>query len=345
MVNTGKGKRTVLITGSIGFIGFHISMHLLKAGHIVVGVDCCSDYYDVDLKKARLSLLNEFVGYRNIDAEVQDVGVMKALLSEWTPEVVIHLAAQAGVRYSIENPRSYVDSNILGTFELLEAAKDAHLDHLLIASTSSVYGGNINLPYSERDLSDHQLSIYAATKKAGENLAHSYSHLFGIPTSILRFFTVYGPWGRPDMALFKFTKAIVNNEAIEVYNNGEMSRDFTYIEDLVRKVSMLIDMPPPPILERSPDRLPLPGASPVAQYRVVNVANSQPYKLLAYIEAIENALGKKAIIKFLPMQPGDMVNTWAGSDVSDGLFGEISSTDISVGVSKFVDWYREFYGV
>ena len=337
--------RTALVTGAAGFIGYHLSMRLLEEGWRVVGLDCMSDYYDVSLKERRESMLLQNASYRSVHEKVEAPDVLMNLFELEQPDVVFHLAAQAGVRYSIENPRAYLESNINGTFELLEAARKYPPRHMLLASTSSAYGANQEMPYKENAKDDHQMSFYAATKKSTENMAHSYAHLFNLPVTMFRFFTVYGPWGRPDMALFKFTKAILNGEPIDVYNHGDMSRDFTYINDLVDGMRLLIDAVPgrtvvPDTTAQSTD-----SKSLVAPFRVVNIGNSKPAQLLDFISAIEKSIGIRAVQNLLPMQAGDVPATWADTSLLEELTGYIPKTDLETGVQKFVAWYREYYNV
>ena len=338
-------RKTVLVTGAAGFIGFHTSKRLLEAGWKVIGFDCMSDYYDVNLKERRESILlqNEF--YVSIHEKLETAGALKRLFQIERPDVVIHLAAQAGVRYSIEDPRSYLDSNIIGTFELLEAARAYPPEHILIASTSSAYGANSEMPHRETDKADNQMSFYAATKKSTESIAHSYSHIFKLPITMCRFFTVYGPWGRPDMALFKFTKAMLENKEIDVYNNGQMRRDFTYIDDLVTGIILLISTAPDYLFDTNQLVSRNDSKSPVAPFRVVNIGNSTSEKLMDYISALEEALGIEAKKNFMPMQQGDVVATWADSQLLETLTGYRPATHIRTGVKHFVDWYRSFYGV
>jgi UDP-glucuronate 4-epimerase len=336
-------NKVVLVTGAAGFIGYHISKRLLDDGWRVIGVDCISDYYDPLLKTHRESMLLKSPRYRSQHYKIEEPGLLRQTFEEEQPEIVIHLAAQAGVRYSIENPRAYLESNIVGTFELLEAARAFPPQHMLLASTSSAYGANMEMPYKETDKADHQVSFYAATKKSTENMAHSYAHLFGLPITMFRFFTVYGPWGRPDMALFKFTKAILNGEKIDVYNYGDMKRDFTYIDDLVASISLLFDKAP--VLDDSHlhGDVPNENKSPVAPFRVVNIGNSQAVKLTDFIEAIENALGVKATKNLMPMQAGDVPATWADTSLLKDLTGHAPSTKISKGVLAFISWYLDYY--
>lgn len=337
-----KKQKVVLVTGAAGFIGFHISKKLLDEGWRVIGVDCISDYYDISLKLYRESMLLQYSEYRSIHEKIEKANVLKGIFEVEQPEVVIHLAAQAGVRYSIDNPRSYLESNIVGTFELLEAARTNPPKHMLLASTSSVYGANENMPYKETDKADHQMSFYAATKKSTENMAHSYSHLFNLPITMFRFFTVYGPWGRPDMALFKFTKAILKGEAIDVYNYGNMSRDFTYIDDLVSGIRLLLDARPQ---KNSEHKKRYDDMSIVAPFRVVNIGNSKPQKLTHFIEAIERTVGIVAKKNLLPIQAGDVPTTWANTSQIEHLTEYHSKTDLTEGIEQFVRWYRDYYKV
>lgn len=327
--------RRALVTGSAGFIGFHLCRRLLAEGWEVVGLDALTDYYDVTLKRRRHAMLMQSAGFRAVEGRVEEAGLVARLAER--AEVVVHLAAQAGVRHSIDAPRSYVDANLIGTYEVLEAARATQPAHLLIASTSSVYGANEAMPYAEVDKADMPMSFYAATKKAGEAMAHSYAHLYAVPTTMFRFFTVYGPWGRPDMALFKFTSAILSGKAIDIYNHGEMRRDFTYVDDLVEGIVRLIGVPP---LERVGARDSL---SPVAPFRVVNIGNGAPVGLMEFVAAIEAVTGLTALKTLLPMQPGDVPATWADAGLIEALTGPLPRTDIAEGVRRFVDWYREYY--
>ncbi|WP_341018685.1 NAD-dependent epimerase/dehydratase family protein [Brevundimonas diminuta] len=329
-----------LITGTAGFIGFHLARRLLENGNQVVGVDNFSDYYDVALKDSRNAILESYEGFRVERVSLEDARALNIAWAHAQPEVVVHLAAQAGVRYSIEHPEAYIASNIVGTFNVLEAARRHQPKHLLAASTSSAYGANLEMPFRETDKAVHPMTLYAATKSATELMAHSYAHLFGVPTTFFRFFTVYGPWGRPDMALFKFAKAMLKDEPIEVYGEGRMSRDFTYVDDLVEAITRLVQVVPgkaPPV---EGDTL-----SPVAPFRLVNIGAGKPSPLMDYIGELETALGKPAIKTFLPMQDGDVPNTTASPDLLERLTGYKPGTPISVGVPAFVDWFRQRYDI
>lgn len=333
---------TALVTGSAGFIGSFVSERLLQDGFRVIGVDAMTDYYEVTLKERRHDRLKAYPEFVPVERYIEEPGMLLELFAKETPDVVVHLAAQAGVRYSIENPRSYLESNIVGTFELLEAGRAHPPKHMLLASTSSAFGANTQMPYREIDKADHQMSFYAATKKSTENMAHSYAHLFGLPITMFRFFTVYGPWGRPDMALFKFTKAILEGKPIDVYNFGDMKRDFTFITDLVEAIRLLIDTPPnpdAPLEDTDVDSL-----SPVAPWRVVNIGNSQAVQLTEFIEAIEAATGLKAERNLMPMQAGDVPATWADASLLKNLTGYSPRTTVQEGVAQFVSWYRSYYG-
>ncbi|KZX54145.1 UDP-glucuronate 5-epimerase [Erythrobacter sp. HI00D59] len=337
-------QRTALISGSAGFIGYYLGQRLLTDGFRVIGVDSLSDYYDPNLKRRRQANLLQNAGFSAVNEPIETPGLLADLFAEHRPDIVIHLAAQAGVRYSIDNPRSYLESNLVGTFELLEAARAHPPQHMLLASTSSAYGANTEMPYRETMKADHQMSFYAATKKATEAMAHSYAHLFDLPVTMFRFFTVYGPWGRPDMALFKFTRAMLAGEAIDVYNHGEMMRDFTFVEDLVEAIRRLIDAAPirP---ESAEDIAEGDSLSPVAPWRVVNIGNSKPGQLGDMIAAIEDALGIEAKRNLMPMQPGDVPATWADAELLRTLTGYVPETDIREGVRRFVAWYRDYYQV
>jgi UDP-glucuronate 4-epimerase len=331
---------TVLITGTAGFVGLFAAQRFLQDGYKVVGLDCMSDYYDVALKERRLAKLQEHAEFTFVFGKVEEPNLLLSIFKEHRPDIVIHLAAQAGVRFSIENPRAYMESNLIGTFELLEAARRYKPSHILLASTSSVYGANKELPYRETTKADHQVSFYAATKKSSENMAHSYSHLFNIPITMFRFFTVYGPWGRPDMAPYKFTKAILEGKPIDVYNYGKMMRDFTYIDDLIEAVRRLVDVVPT-TKERS-TALKNDSLSSVAKWRVVNIGNAAPVKLKDFIEAIENATGRKAKWNMMPMQAGDVEATWADVSLMKDLIGYQPDTNIKDGMAEFVQWYIEY---
>jgi UDP-glucuronate 4-epimerase len=332
--------KTALVTGSSGFVGYFTSLALLDAGWRVIGIDSMSDYYDVQLKERRQAMLLERDGFQVVNDKIETPGTLLTLFEAHRPDIVIHLAAQAGVRHSINMPRAYVEANLIGTFELLEAARSFPPQHMLLASSSSVYGANTKLPYAENDKVDAQMSFYAATKKATENLAHSYAHLYRLPITMYRFFTVYGPWGRPDMAHFKFTRAILNGEPIDVYNHGKMQRDFTYIDDLVASILALVDHVPDPDHPVQGDSL-----SPVAPFRVVNIGNDSPVQLLDFISAIEAACGRDAIKTYHDIQPGDVPATWADASLLHTLTGQRPVTPIGEGLQRFVDWYRDYYQV
>lgn len=331
--------KTALVTGAAGFIGFHTAKRWLDEGWCVVGIDAFTDYYDPVLKRDRSSQLATYPGYTEVEARIETPGVMAALFAEHAPEHVIHLAAQAGVRYSIDAPRSYVDANILGTFEVLEAARAHPGAHLLLASTSSVYGANTEMPYSETAKADTQMSFYAATKKATEAMAHSYSHLYDLPVTMFRFFTVYGPWGRPDMALFKFVRAILNGQPIDVYNHGQMRRDFTYIDDLVEAIRRLADARP----QKGAPVGDFDSLSPVAPFRIVNIGKAKPDTLNEFIARIEQSLGIEAKRNLMDMQPGDVPATWSDTRLLEALTGFRASTGLDRGIPEFVSWFRARY--
>ena len=332
---------TVLLTGAAGFIGMHCAQRLLAQGHTVIGVDNLNAYYDVALKEARLAQLQSHPHFRFARLDVADRAGLAALFDEVKPERVLHLAAQAGVRYSIDQPDDYTDSNLLGFGNILQNCRRHAVQHLVYASSSSVYGGNAKLPYAESDAVDHPISYYAATKKANELMAHTYAHLYSLPTTGLRFFTVYGPWGRPDMALFKFTKAILAGEPIDVYGNGQLVRDFTYIDDIVEGILRVLDKPATPDSRYDPLH-PNPGTS-TAPYRIFNIGNSSPTVLMDYIAALESALGTPADKRMLPIQPGDMHSTSADTSALQAWVNFAPSTSVQSGVQRFVDWYRSFY--
>jgi UDP-glucuronate 4-epimerase len=323
------------ITGTAGFIGFHLARRLLADGHAVDGFDGMTPYYDPRLKEARRDILRGYEGYRETIAMLEDMPALAAAAERSAPDVIVHLAAQAGVRYSLENPRAYVESNLVGTFNVLEIARTLRPRHLLAASTSSVYGASPTVPFHEDDRADHPLTLYAASKKAGEAMAHSYAHLWSIPTTLFRFFTVYGPWGRPDMAPLKFLEAIEAGRAIDIYNHGDMSRDFTYIDDLVEAVVRLVDRVPARNLDDA-------SVSPVAPWRVVNIGRGAPEALLDFIAALEDAAGRKAIRNYLPMQKGDVPRTFAAADLLERLTGYRPQTLVETGVKELVDWYRAY---
>lgn len=330
-----------LLTGAAGFIGMHTALRLLARGDEVVGVDNLNDYYDVTLKHARLSQLERRHSFSFKQLAIEDRAGIAKIFDQSKPDRVIHLAAQAGVRYSLSNPHAYIDSNLQGFINILEGCRHGRVEHLVYASSSSVYGGNQKLPFSEHQTVDHPVSLYAATKKANELMAHTYSHLFGLPTTGLRFFTVYGPWGRPDMALFLFTKAMVEGRPIDVFNNGAMVRDFTYIDDIVEGVVRIADKPATPDANFNP--LDPDAASSNAPYRVFNIGNSQPTPLMTYIAALEEALGIEAKKNFLPMQPGDVPATAADTSALDQWVGFQPHTPVAVGIERFVKWYRSHY--
>jgi UDP-glucuronate 4-epimerase len=331
----------MLVTGAAGFIGSHVALKLLERGEHVVGFDNLNDYYDVALKRARLERLAENSHFRFIQGDVADITATARLFDGENITRVVHLAAQAGVRYSLTNPHAYIQSNLVGFTNILEGCRHRKVEHLVYASSSSVYGGNQKLPFSEHDSVDHPVSLYAATKKANELMAHTYSHLFRLPTTGLRFFTVYGPWGRPDMALFLFTKAILEGRTIEVFNNGKMRRDFTYIDDIVEGVIRVLDRPAEP--DPSFDPMAPDPARSNAPYRVFNIGNNQPVELMAYIEALETCLGQTAIKNFLPLQPGDVPATEADASELEAATGFAPCTPVSEGIKRFVEWYRAYY--
>ena len=333
----------ILVTGCAGFIGMHVCERLLARGDEVVGIDNLSDYYDVALKAARLERLAARAGFRHYKLDIADRDGMASLFAAEKPRRVVNLAAQAGVRYSLVNPQAYEDANLVGFANVLEGCRQQGVEHLVFASSSSVYGGNTKMPFSEHDNVDHPVSLYAATKKANELMAHSYSHLYGMPATGLRFFTVYGPWGRPDMALFLFTKAILAGEPIEVFNQGRMVRDFTYIDDIADGVVRVTDTPPETnreFVSDSPD-----PATSWAPWRVLNIGNHRPVELAAYIEALEKALGRQATKKLLPMQAGDVPATYADTSELQRLIGFLPSTTVEEGVQKFVQWYTDYYRI
>lgn len=334
----------IFITGTAGFIGFHLARHLLAAGHRVHGYDGMTSYYDVTLKEKRHAMLLQTPGFSATEAMLEDVATLDRVTDDFAPDVIIHLAAQAGVRYSLTHPRSYIETNFVGSFNVLEAAKRLGVKHLMIASTSSVYGANPAMPFGEVDQTDHPLTVYAATKKAVEVLSHSYAHLWGLPVTLFRFFTVYGSWGRPDLAYFKFVDAILNDRPIDVYNRGDLWRDFTAVADLVQGVERLMPLAPPGPEGRGPmvegDSL-----SPVAAHRIVNIGNSDKVHLMEFIRTIEDLVGRKAICNLLPMQPGDVPATWADCSLLERLTGFRPKTELRSGLKGFVDWYRDYYRI
>jgi len=331
-----------LITGSAGFIGFHLCKRLLGGNHNIIGLDNLNNYYDVSLKESRLNMLKQYDNFTFYKASLEDNDAIKKIFASHDISVVINLAAQAGVRYSLENPMAYIDSNIVGFINILEACRHNNVQHLIYASSSSVYGSNTHIPFSVHDNIDHPISLYAATKKSNELMAHVYSHLFGMPATGLRFFTVYGPWGRPDMALFLFTKSILEGEPIKVFNHGNMMRDFTYVDDIIEGIVRLIPKPPKPNPEWDSNN-PDPGTSS-APYKVYNIGNNSPVQLSRFIEVIEEKLGKKAIKKYLPMQPGDVPATYADVDDLMRDVGFKPATSIEDGIGRFVEWFKDYYG-
>ncbi len=332
----------ILVTGSAGFIGFHLSRLLLQEGFTVQGFDGMTDYYDVSLKRRRHAMLLQHPAFAATEGLLEDRAAFDRMADAFEPEVIVHLAGQAGVRYSLEAPLSYLESNVIGTLSVLEAAKRHGVRHLLAASTSSVYGANTEMPFRETDKADLQLTIYAASKKANESMSHAWAHLYDVPTTLFRFFTVYGPWGRPDLALYRFVDAILDGRPIDIYNRGEMYRDFTYVDDLVEAIRRLIDVAP----ER-PQGRPVPegdSLSPVAPWRIVNIGNSEAVRLLDFVEAIEDCLGVKARRNYLGMQPGDVPATWADCSLLLRLTGFQPRTDLRAGIRQFVEWYRSYAG-
>ena len=330
----------IFITGSSGFIGFHLSQKLLDKGHIVQGFDSMNNYYDVKLKKKRYQILKKYKNFLFKKGNIENKKTLANVILRFKPKIIIHLAAQAGVRYSIEKPRVYLDSNIIGTYNIIELAKKVNVNHLLIASSSSVYGANKKIPFKEIDKTETQLSIYAATKKSTESIAHSYSHIWKIPITMLRFFTVYGPWGRPDMALFKFTKGIINNKKIDIYNNGKMYRDFTYVDDIVKGIDALINKAPN---LKQLGKIRNDSLSPVAPFRILNIGNTKKVYLLDFINALEKELGRKAIRNYMPMQKGDVKMTVSDTTLLKKLTGYNPKTDYKVGIKKFLKWYLLYY--
>lgn len=333
----------ILITGTAGFIGFHLAKHLLEEGFHVHGYDGMTDYYDVRLKERRHAMLLQNQNFSATVGMLEDQATFDAIADQFMPDVIVHLAAQAGVRYSLENPRAYIDANIVGTFNVMEAARRLEIKHLLMASTSSVYGANEIMPFVETEKADTQLTIYAATKKATESMGHAYAHLWNLPTTMFRFFTVYGTWGRPDLALYKFVDAILDDRPIDIYNRGDMYRDFTYVDDLVHAIRLLIyAVPERPV---NPEAIPeWDSISPAAPFRVCNIGNSGKVRLLDFIDAIEDNLGKKAIRNYMDMQMGDVPATWANTDLLQNLTGYRPQTDFKDGIARFVAWFKDYYG-
>jgi len=336
-----KNGMKIIITGSAGFIGYSVSIKLLERGDEIVGVDNHNDYYDTKIKDARLERLKKYSNYIHYKIDLSDQKKLEDVFKNHKPQKVVNLAAQAGVRYSMKNPLAYINSNIVGFAHILENCRHHDVKHLVYASTSSVYGANTKMPFSENDSVNHPLSVYAASKKSNELMAHTYSYLYQLPTTGLRFFTVYGPWGRPDMALFKFTKAILEEKPIDVYNNGKHTRDFTYIDDIVEGVIKTLDNPAT-INSNWSSNQPDPASSQ-APWRIYNIGNNKPVELMAYIDALEKTLGKKAKVNFLPLQPGDVPDTFADINNLKEKFNYKPSTSVVDGVSKFVEWYNSFY--
>ena len=329
----------IFVTGTAGFIGFHLARRLLADGHTVTGYDGVTDYYDPALKRGRLALLGEYREFVPIEGMLEDAQTLDEAVTSSGAEIVVHLAAQAGVRYSLEAPQSYIQSNVVGTANLLETLRRHKPRHLVFASTSSVYGGNTKFPFAETDRADGPVSLYAATKKSGEAMVHSYAHLFGIPSTCLRFFTVYGPWGRPDMAPIKFASAILEGRPIDVYGHGMMRRDFTYVDDLIDVIARIMKLPPELGRPVAHDSL-----SAVAPFRVVNIAGGHQTELMDFIRTIEKAIGRKAELNLLPMQPGDVVATHSDTSLLRELIGQVPETSVEIGVGRFVEWYKSHYG-
>jgi UDP-glucuronate 4-epimerase len=330
----------ILITGSSGFIGFHLAKLLLEKKHKVQGYDSMNNYYDVKLKKARLNLLKKYRNFSFTKGALENEKVLKKTFKKFKPKIVIHLAAQAGVRYSIDKPRIYLKSNVTGSFNIIEASHNVNVKHLIMASSSSVYGANKNIPFKETDKTETQLSIYASTKKANESMAHSYSNIWQIPITMLRFFTVYGPWGRPDMALFKFTRGILNNKKIDIYNNGKMFRDFTYIDDIVKGIELLINKVPN---NKKLNKYRNDSLSPVAPFRILNIGNTKKIFLLDFIKQIEKELGTKAIRNYMPLQKGDVKQTLSNTNLLREITGYRAKTNYKLGIKNFLNWYKSYY--
>ena len=330
----------IIVTGSSGFIGFHVSKKLLGSGNKVHGIDSMNNYYDVNLKKARLAILTKYKNFSFSKAKIENSKDLDKAFKKFKPAVVIHLAAQAGVRYSIEKPRVYLDSNIIGTYNIIEIAKRLNVKHLIMASSSSVYGANKRIPFKEVDKTETQMSVYAATKKSNESMAHAYSNIWRIPITMVRFFTVYGPWGRPDMALFKFTRGILNNKKIDVYNNGKMYRDFTYIDDIVNGINLLISKVPS---TKQLGKYKNDSLSPIAPFRILNIGNTKKVLLLDFIKEIEKVLGKKAKKNYMPLQKGDVKQTLSNTNLLKKITNYNPKTNFKTGIKNFLDWYLEYY--
>ena len=330
----------IIVTGSSGFIGFHVSKKLLESGKKVHGVDSMNNYYDVNLKKARLSILKKYKNFSFSKAKIENKKNLDKAFKKFKPAIVIHLAAQAGVRYSIEKPRVYLDSNITGTYNIIEISKRLNVKHLIMASSSSVYGANKKIPFKEIDKTETQMSIYAATKKSNESMAHAYSNIWKVPITMVRFFTVYGPWGRPDMALFKFTKGILNNKKIDIYNNGKMYRDFTYIDDIVSGINLLIKKVPN---TKQLGKYKNDSLSPIAPFRILNIGNTKKVYLLDFIKEIEKVLGKKAKRNYMPLQKGDVKQTLSNTNLLKKITRYNPKTNFKTGIRKFLDWYLNYY--
>ena len=330
----------IFLTGSSGFIGFHLSKYLLEKGHTICGFDSMNSYYDVNLKKSRLKILNKYKNFFFIKGRIENKKKISTSISKFRPKIIIHLAAQAGVRYSIKNPRVYLESNITGTYNIIESAKKINVNHLIIASSSSVYGANKKIPFKENDKSDTQLSIYASTKKATESIAHSYSNIWKLPITMLRFFTVYGPWGRPDMALFKFTNGIINKKKIDIYNKGKMYRDFTYIDDVVKGITSLLNKPPnlKQLNKYRNDSL-----SPIAPFRILNIGNTKKIYLLDFIQVLEKELKVKAKRNYMPLQKGDVKVTLSDTNLLKQITGYKPQTNYKIGIKRFLSWFKSYY--
>ncbi len=330
----------IFLTGSSGFIGFHLSKYLLEKGHTICGFDSMNSYYDVNLKKSRLKILNKYKKFFFIKGRIENKKKISTSISKFKPKIIIHLAAQAGVRYSIKNPRVYLESNITGTYNIIESAKKLNVNHLIIASSSSVYGANKKIPFKENDKSDTQLSIYASTKKATESIAHSYSNIWKLPITMLRFFTVYGPWGRPDMALFKFTNGIINKKKIDIYNKGKMYRDFTYIDDVVKGITSLLNKPPnlKQLNKYRNDSL-----SPIAPFRILNIGNTKKVYLLDFIQVLEKELKVKAKRNYMPLQKGDVKVTLSDTNLLKQITGYKPQTNYKIGIKRFLSWFKSYY--